>query len=94
MISEENEVITINDYQENSQNLETQSNDIFSHKIKARSRTFFVDLKESHNGYFVKIAEKSRGGRKSTIMMDEEDIQEFIETLQEIQNKIKSNLLP
>lgn len=61
--------------------------ELFSKQIKAKFRTFFVDLKESANGKFIKISEKSHG-RKSTIMMDAEDIPVFIEALQEVSGKL------
>ncbi len=59
------------------------ASELFSKQIKAKFRTFFIDLKESSNGKFIKISEKSHG-RKSTIMMDAEDIPVFIEALQEV----------
>ncbi len=61
--------------------------EIFSKQIKAKFRTFFVDLKESSNGKFVKISEKSHG-RKSTVMMDAEDVPAMIEALQEVQKQL------
>ncbi len=64
------------------------ADEIYSRKISAKFRTFFIDLKQSKNGKFIKISEKSRGGQKSTIMMDSEDIPEFIAALQEVQGKI------
>lgn len=63
------------------------ASELFSKQIKAKFRTFFVDLKESANGKFVKISEKSHG-RKSTIMMDAEDVPVFIEALQEVNGKL------
>ena len=57
--------------------------ELFSKQIKAKFRTFFIDLKESSNGKFIKISEKSHG-RKSTIMMDAEDVPVFIEALKEV----------
>ena len=56
-------------------------------QIKAKFRTFYIDLKESSNGKFVKISEKSHG-RKSTIMMDAEDVPMFIEALEEVRGKL------
>lgn len=56
--------------------------EIFSKRIFGQHRTFFVDVKQSTNGTFLKISEKSRG-RKSTIMMDAEDVEAFVEALQE-----------
>ncbi|MBI5414754.1 hypothetical protein HZA38_04535 [Candidatus Peregrinibacteria bacterium] len=64
------------------------ADEIYSKKISAKFRTFFVDLKQSRNGKFVKISEKSRGGQKSTIMLDAEDVAEFVKTLQEIQAQL------
>lgn len=64
------------------------ANEIFTEKISAKMRTFFIDVKESSNGKFVKISEKSRGGQKSTIMMDAEDVPLFIEALQKAQKAL------
>jgi hypothetical protein len=63
------------------------ADELFSKRIDAKFRTFFIDLKESSNGKFVKVSEKSRG-RKSTIMMDAEDIPEMIAALQEVSGKL------
>ena len=60
------------------------SKELVSKKIKGRQRTFFIDLKESMNGKFVKVSELSRGGQRSTIMFDGEDIDAFLEAFQEI----------
>lgn len=62
------------------------SNEVFSEKISAKYRTFFVDVKENANGHLVKISEKSRGGKKSTVMMDAEDLPEIISALQQAQS--------
>jgi len=63
------------------------ASELYSKQIKAKFRTFFIDLKESSNGKFIKISEKSHG-RKSTIMMDAEDIPVFMEALKEVQGKL------
>lgn len=65
------------------------SQELFSKKIKGRQRTFYVDLKQSMNGKFVKISELSRGGQRSTIMFDGEDVDSFIEAFQEIKTQLK-----
>ena len=62
--------------------------DIHSVTIHARQRTFYIDLKESGHGKFFKISEKSRGGQKTTIMFDVEDLDKFIEALQEMKGKL------
>lgn len=61
------------------------SQEIFSEKISTKYRTFFVDVKKNSNGYLIKISEKSRGGKKSTIMMDAEDLPDLIKALQNAQ---------
>ncbi len=62
--------------------------DIHSVTIHARQRTFYIDLKESGNGKFFKVSEKSRGGQKTTIMFDVEDLDKFIEAFQEMKTKL------
>ena len=62
--------------------------DLPSITIPARQRTFYIDLKESGNGKFFKISEKSRGGQKTTIMFDVEDLDPFIAALQEMKGKL------
>ena len=61
--------------------------ELHSVTIRARQRTFYIDLKQSTNGKFLKISEKSRGGQKSTIIFDIEDLPKFMEALQEMQKK-------
>lgn len=62
--------------------------DLHSITIHARQRTFYVDLKQSGNGKFFKISEKSRGGQKTTIMFDVEDLDQFIQAFQEMKGHI------
>ena len=62
--------------------------EIHSITIHARQRTFYIDLKESSNGKFFKISEKSRGGRKTTIMFDAEDLDAFLNALNEMKTKL------
>lgn len=64
------------------------AHDLHSVTIHARQRTFYVDLKESGNGKFFKISEKSRGGQKTTIMFDVEDLDQMIAALQEMKMKL------
>ncbi len=65
----------------------TYADELFTKTVHAKFRTFYIDLKESRNGKFVKISEKSKG-RKSTVMMDCEDVPHIIEALQEVQAKM------
>ena len=64
------------------------ADDLHSVTIHARQRTFYIDLKQSGNGKFFKISEKSRGGQKTTIMFDSEDLEKFIEALNEMKTKL------
>lgn len=64
------------------------ADDLHSITIHARQRTFYVDLKQSSNGKFFKISEKSRGGQKTTIMFDVEDLDQFIQAFQEMKGHI------
>lgn len=62
--------------------------ELHSVTIRARQRTFYIDLKQSGHGKFLKLSEKSRGGQKTTIIFDVEDLPKFIEALQEMQSKV------
>lgn len=64
------------------------ADEIHSITIHGRQRTFYIDLKQSGNGKFFKVSEKSRGGQKTTIMFDAEDLPKFVEALQEMQGKM------
>ena len=62
--------------------------DVHSVTIHARQRTFYIDLKQSNNGKFFKVSEKSRGGQKTTIMFDVEDLDQFIAAFTEMKSKL------
>jgi hypothetical protein len=64
------------------------ADDLHSVTIHARQRTFYIDLKQSGNGKFFKLSEKSRGGQKTTIMFDAEDLDPFIAAFQEMKTKL------
>ena len=56
---------------------------IHTEKIFADRKVFFLDLKENDRGRFVKITEDVRG-RRDTIMLPTEYLDEFIQALQQI----------
>jgi hypothetical protein len=62
--------------------------EIFSEKIEAKNRTYFIDLKQSVYGKFLKVSERSRG-RRNTLMIDAEHIPAFIEALTKANNLIQ-----
>lgn len=55
--------------------------EIKSDKIETKRKTFFLDLKANSMGRYVKISERS-SGKRSTIIIPEENVQEFIDKLQ------------
>jgi hypothetical protein len=67
------------------------SDDLHSVTIRGRQRTFYIDLKKSANGKFFKVSEKSRGGQKTTIMFDSEDLPHFIAAFDEMKEKLASS---
>ena len=64
------------------------ADEVHSVTIHARQRTFYIDLKQSSNGKFFKVSEKSRGGQKTTIMFDAEDLDQFIEAFTEMKEHV------
>ncbi len=66
----------------------SHSREIFSEMLSGKYRTFFVDVKETSQGKLLKISEKSRGGKKSTIMMDAVDVPAFLEILKRVDQVI------
>jgi hypothetical protein len=64
------------------------ADDIHSITIHAKQRTFYIDLKQSSNGKFFKVSEKSRGGQKTTIMFDAEDLAQFRAAFDEMATKL------
>ncbi|MDP7247458.1 MAG: hypothetical protein QF741_02435 [Candidatus Peribacteraceae bacterium] len=64
------------------------ADELHSITIHAAQRTFYIDLKESGNGKFFKVSEKSRGGQKTTIMFDSEDLDKFIEAFTEMKGHL------
>lgn len=63
--------------------------ELYTYKVRGRKRTYFIDLKESVNGKFVKISEKSNG-MKRTILIDQEDFAEFFGALVEANNLLQA----
>ena len=56
---------------------------LHTEKIVTDRKTFFLDLKENDRGRFVKITEDVRG-RRDTIMVPEECLDDFIDALHDI----------
>ncbi|MAS95782.1 MAG: DNA-binding protein [Verrucomicrobiales bacterium] len=60
-----------------------QNYPIHTEKVIADRKIFFMDLKENDRGQFVKITEDVRG-RRDTIMVPAEILDEFITALQQV----------
>lgn len=73
--------------QSQDQGNRSYAEEIASEKIMAKYRTFFLDLKQSINGKFIKITEKNHG-RRNTIMLDAEDLPAFMESLKKLQEQL------
>ena len=56
---------------------------LHSEKLMTERKTFFLDLKENDRGRFIKITEDVRG-RRDTIMVPIEILQDFSEALDRI----------
>jgi hypothetical protein len=56
---------------------------LHTEKIVTDRKIFFLDLKENDRGRFVKITEDVRG-RRDTIMLPIESLEDFIDALQQI----------
>jgi PurA ssDNA and RNA-binding protein len=87
-------VYTGGEYQSNPQTdpgygQRDEAEELFTHRIQGKRRTFFVDLKQSHQGRYLKLTEKS-GGQKRTILMDEEDFPELMGALNQISDLLKN----
>lgn len=52
------------------------SEELANERLETKHKTFFIDLKRNERGLFVKISERS-GGRRATVMVPYEHIDEF-----------------
>ena len=62
---------------------------LYTEKIFSDRKVFFVDLKSNDRGRFLKITEDVRG-RRDTIMVPEESLQELIDALQNVSDFLKN----
>ena len=62
---------------------------LYTEKIFADRKIFFVDLKSNDRGKFLKITEDVRG-RRDTIMVPEESLQEIIDALNNVSDFLKN----
>lgn len=65
------------DFDDSRTDSQRYDEEIKSNKIETQRKTFFLDLKANNIGRYVKISERS-SGKRSTIIIPEENVQEFI----------------
>ncbi|MGK0189162.1 MAG: hypothetical protein ACI9R3_004979 [Verrucomicrobiales bacterium] len=58
---------------------------LLTEKIITDRKIFFIDLKENNRGRFLKITEDVRG-RRDTIMLPIEQLDEFVDALKRVQD--------
>lgn len=63
---------------------------LHTEKIRGERKTFFLDLKENFRGRFVKITEDVKG-RRDTILVPVEVLEEFAEAVESIKQFEKEN---
>lgn len=74
--------------------------DVYSEKVRAGKRTYFLDVKETRtNDFYLTITESKRrlngdGYEKHKIFLYKEDFNKFLETLTKVINHVKTEILP
>lgn len=61
------------------------SEELANERLETKRKTFFIDLKRNERGLFIKISERS-GGRRSTVMIPYEYIEEFMGKIQTLRS--------
>jgi len=61
--------------------------ELFSVKFDTQQKTFFVDLKDSPRGRYLKISEK-RFGKKTTIIVPEEGVERLRKGIEAVEEKL------
>ncbi|MCB0528340.1 MAG: DUF3276 family protein [Lewinellaceae bacterium] len=74
---------------------------MFSKRVRAgKRRTYFLDVKKTRgNDYFITITESTRredgyGYKRHKIFLYKEDFNRFVESLNEVVNHVKTELMP
>ncbi len=65
-----------------------QSGPLYTEKVLSDRKIFFLDLKENNRGRFIKITEDVRG-RRDTIILPIEALDEFMEALSRVADEAK-----
>ncbi|MCP4846753.1 MAG: hypothetical protein GY899_02260 [Verrucomicrobiaceae bacterium] len=76
--------------EEENENKRYRDEPLHTEKIFSDRKTFFIDLKANNRGKFLKITEDVRG-RRDTIMLPAETLEEFIDALQNVSDVLGSD---
>lgn len=73
--------------------------EVFSRKVKAGKRTYFFDIKSTRgNDYYIILTESKKNPdgtyEKHKIFLYKEDFNKFVNTLNEVVDHVKTELLP
>jgi viroplasmin and RNaseH domain-containing protein len=77
-----------------------QRDEVYSRRIKAGKRTYFIDVKATRgNDYYITITESKRkedgyGYAKHKIFLYKEDFNKFMDGLDEVIGYVKNDLMP
>jgi hypothetical protein len=77
-----------------------QRDEVFSKRIKAGKRTYFIDVKATRgNDYYITITESKRkedgyGYSKHKIFLYKEDFNKFMDGMDEVIGYVKNDLMP
>lgn len=77
-----------------------QRDEVYSRRIKAGKRTYFIDVKATRgNDYYITITESKRkedgyGYAKHKIFLYKEDFNKFMDGMDEVINYVKHDLMP
>lgn len=64
----------------------SKSKTIYTDKLHIENKTLFIDFKENEGGKFLQIAELSND-KRSTVIIPDSGIMEFIDVVQKIKEK-------
>lgn len=65
-------------------NMSSEQPPVFSKTLRIESKTIFVDVKENSNGTYLKLAERSTRGDRSTVVMAISGVRELRDALNEV----------
>ncbi len=62
---------------------------LYSKKLDTSTRTYFFDLKRTREGYIYLLITEKKDGKRRTLMVFEENLNDFISALQDVASRVK-----